>query len=252
MERALTLIRQYYPDVVLSRDAENPVRLQQEWNARLQLTRTFSLVVDTETAGSAEIADALMHDLAAEGLISEFYSWGETGAVSSGYLGYSMTDNGEYVCHYSLHENDDSETVKQYLTEHDLNCTVKVETNVYDDSDFVFSSLQVILNGRRTFRELFDVASVLYEEFGYCMWIVDIGMSNNLRYGQNALALTGDVNLDCSVDVSDAVLTARYIAEDSEAVFTECGVGNADTDGDGSVTTDDVALLLQFIAKKIS
>lgn len=67
VERALTLIGQYYPDVVLSRDAENPVRLQQEWDARLQLTRTFSLVVDTETAGSAEIADALMHDLAAEG-----------------------------------------------------------------------------------------------------------------------------------------------------------------------------------------
>ena len=69
--------------------------------------------------------------------------------------------------------------------------------------------------------------------------------------GKNALAVAGDVNLDCDVDVSDAVLLARFCAEDAEAVFTEQGKQNADANSDGNLTSEDVIVILKMIAKLI-
>ena len=63
--------------------------------------------------------------------------------------------------------------------------------------------------------------------------------------------LAGDVNLDGSADVADAVLIARYAAEDPEAKLTDAGRINADLDGDGNVTTDDLTALLRKIAHMI-
>ena len=59
----------------------------------------------------------------------------------------------------------------------------------------------------------------------------------------------GDVNLDSAIDVSDAVLLARFCAEDSEAVITAQGKQNADLDYDGSITGEDVIAILRKIAK---
>ena len=61
----------------------------------------------------------------------------------------------------------------------------------------------------------------------------------------------GDINGDGSIDVSDAVLVARFVAEDASAAITRVGVLNADVDGDGNASPDDVILILQFICKKI-
>lgn len=61
----------------------------------------------------------------------------------------------------------------------------------------------------------------------------------------------GDVNLDSTIDVSDAVLLARFCAEDSEAVITAQGKQNADLDYDGSITGQDVITILKMIAKLI-
>ena len=57
---------------------------------------------------------------------------------------------------------------------------------------------------------------------------------------------------DGSVDVSDAVLIARFSAEDREAVITDQGRKNADVTHDGNVDSKDVSGILQYIAKKIS
>ena len=62
---------------------------------------------------------------------------------------------------------------------------------------------------------------------------------------------TGDANCDGTVDVADAVLIMRYAVEDREAVITDQGKLNSDTDGDGSVSAEDAKLILLFIAKKI-
>lgn len=62
----------------------------------------------------------------------------------------------------------------------------------------------------------------------------------------------GDANCDGRIDVSDAVLTARFAAEDKNAVITDQGKANADVTGNGSVDSEDTTKILQYIAKKIS
>lgn len=62
----------------------------------------------------------------------------------------------------------------------------------------------------------------------------------------------GDVNLSGDVDVSDAVLLARFAAEDKEATITEEGKKMADVNRDGNLTSEDTVQILEFIAKKRS
>ena len=61
----------------------------------------------------------------------------------------------------------------------------------------------------------------------------------------------GDANCDGAVDVADAVLVMRYTVADSEAVMTEQGIRNADTDKNGNTDSDDAVNILLYIAKKI-
>ncbi|HAG14269.1 MAG TPA: beta-mannosidase [Ruminococcus sp.] len=58
----------------------------------------------------------------------------------------------------------------------------------------------------------------------------------------------GDVNCDTDVDVSDAVLLARFLAEDSEATVTEKGLLNADCNKNGSPDQEDIVSILKAIA----
>ena len=67
-----------------------------------------------------------------------------------------------------------------------------------------------------------------------------------------AVSVTGDVDCSGSVDVSDAVLLARYLVADSGAAITEQGIVNADCDRSGKPDSNDLSQLLQFIAKKIT
>ena len=61
--------------------------------------------------------------------------------------------------------------------------------------------------------------------------------------------LAGDADCSGTVDVSDAVLTARFVAEDAGAKITDAGLQNADADGDGAVTMDDITAIQRIIAK---
>ena len=58
----------------------------------------------------------------------------------------------------------------------------------------------------------------------------------------------GDVDLSGNVDIADAVLLARYNAEDKEITVTAQGLLNADLTGDGKVKADDASLLLDILA----
>ena len=62
----------------------------------------------------------------------------------------------------------------------------------------------------------------------------------------------GDVNEDTVIDISDAVLLARFVAEDNEANVSSQGKRNADVNRNGSPDSDDVVVLLKYIAKTIS
>lgn len=59
----------------------------------------------------------------------------------------------------------------------------------------------------------------------------------------------GDVNCDETVDVSDAVLLARFVAEDPSALISASGLQNADCDRNGQPESDDIVLILKHIAK---
>ncbi len=57
-----------------------------------------------------------------------------------------------------------------------------------------------------------------------------------------------DINDDTLVDVSDAVLLARFVAEDPTADITAEGVKRADVNGDGARNGDDIVVILRRIA----
>ena len=57
------------------------------------------------------------------------------------------------------------------------------------------------------------------------------------------------MNCDGQTDVSDAVLLARYLAEDKGAKVTDQGLKNAETDGNAGLTASDLTVMLQIIAK---
>ncbi|MCQ2408728.1 MAG: dockerin type I repeat-containing protein, partial [Oscillospiraceae bacterium] len=61
--------------------------------------------------------------------------------------------------------------------------------------------------------------------------------------------MLGDVDCNGEVDVSDTVLLARMLSEDSDAIVTAQGMKNADCDQDGKPSMDDATLILQHIAK---
>ena len=69
----------------------------------------------------------------------------------------------------------------------------------------------------------------------------------------NAFALLcGDADCDGKVGIADAVLLARYAAEDSEAVMTPQGKVNAECTHDSVLNADDIARLLQYLAGVIT
>ena len=60
--------------------------------------------------------------------------------------------------------------------------------------------------------------------------------------------LPGDVDISGEVNVADAVLLARYNAEDKEITVTAQGLLNADLTGDDKVNSDDSSVLLDILA----
>ena len=69
---------------------------------------------------------------------------------------------------------------------------------------------------------------------------------------QQAAIFRGDVNCDLVVDISDAVLLARFVAEDAEAKVTAEGKLNAECDGKAGLSGDDTIRILRYIAKLIT
>ena len=61
--------------------------------------------------------------------------------------------------------------------------------------------------------------------------------------------MLGDVNLDKAIDVSDAVLLAKFVASDSSAKITDEGKLNADCNKNGQPDDGDITLILKHIAR---
>ncbi|MBR3446415.1 MAG: glycoside hydrolase [Oscillospiraceae bacterium] len=66
------------------------------------------------------------------------------------------------------------------------------------------------------------------------------------------VTLLGDADCSGVVDVSDAVLIARFAAEDKNAVITDQGLRNADCDSTPGVDGSDLTRVLRYIAKQLT
>ena len=58
----------------------------------------------------------------------------------------------------------------------------------------------------------------------------------------------GDLNLNGRNDIADAILLARFLAEDAEASVSQLGKELADMNGDGFLLADDLGLVLSALA----
>ncbi|MBR3447833.1 MAG: dockerin type I repeat-containing protein [Oscillospiraceae bacterium] len=230
---------------------------------------TYLLTERDEALRTEERADSLMHELAEAGLISAFYTWGETAEykeIDHGFL--TVYDADGYIREREQEEGKtyDWAAIEAWVRKHHPECEF---VSIADKDSELGKKLDIsywyheLLWGNTfyavippediSFADHFALAMELYEQFGLspCAWPTSLESEPGQMFGKNSLAVTGDANLDCSVDVSDAVLAARFAAEDREAVITDQGKENADVNGDGSVTADDTELILKKIAKKI-
>ncbi len=237
---------------------------------------TFEIYMP-EQAGSEQVADEIMSALNNAGLISAFYSWGETAnymALENGYLTAYNPDSGIWAsqeydwdaieawvkaehpeCKFVKTINADSELAQKLNLAYDSRLKRGDITDLSLKGDNTIYA--VMPPDGTTFTEHFALAVELYEKFGLygniCLTSKEDGGGSTV--GRNALGdavtSTGDVNCDKIVDVSDAVLLARLIAEDSTVSISEDGLKNADANADGSISSDDTIMILKYIAKMI-
>ncbi len=245
-QQAKTIVQKYFP-------GQTPFECRQ---------RAYLVEEPDETMRTAEIAADLMRDLSKAGLISEFYSWGETAQ-------YIQIEHGFLTAYNASGSRNDKENGVTYdwtaieawvRAQHpecefvcitDKNSELRKKMNIgylWDDTFYAVIPPEDI-----PFADHFALAMELYRQFGLQpnAGPTPLESSPGQMTGQNNLTISGDANLDCAVDVSDAVLVSRFAAEDREAVITDQGRANADVTHDGNVDAQDCAKLLQFIAKKI-
>lgn len=91
-----------------------------------------------------------------------------------------------------------------------------------------------------------------YEEAGGKKAYLDGGFYAEMNIYGCVQQQKGDVSCDGVIDVSDAVLLARFIAEDTEAMISDQGKRNADVNKSGGPDQEDIMLILRRIARLIS
>lgn len=242
-EQMLAIMDRYYPEISKTFADRVP-------NDYASLDPCFGVLMDgtivaphlyelwdkTEQAGSPERSDSIMHDLADAGLITEFYTWGQS-AYCQQYFGWMS---------YAA-DGFDKEQVERYLTDHAPNCALK--ENHYETDYIEWSDYQITPDESMSFAEQFALVADLYEATGIRPTLSFFFDTPQLALGQNALEIAGDANCDYIVDVSDAVLLARLCAEDAAVQISEGGMKNADVNADGTLSSDDVIAILKMIAK---
>ena len=246
-EQMLAIMDRYYPEISKTFAERKP-------NEYASLTPEFYILNDgsstgphlyelwdkTEQAGSPERSDSIMHNLAEAGLITEFYTWGQS-AYCQQVLGF-----GEYEpAHF------DKDKVENWLAENKPEYAVTEqihESQLPEGIIKTWSTYMITADHELSFAEQFALAADIYEGTGIRPGIWYLETIQN-AFGQNALAIAGDINIDCSIDVADAVLLARFCAEDASANITQTGIGNADVDADGLLTVLDVHSVLKTIVE---
>ena len=96
--------------------------------------------------------------------------------------------------------------------------------------------------------KLIDTVSITLD---YKTGIATLPDGSTRDFSKTEKLVHGDTDLSGQLDVADAVLLARYLVEDREAVVQTRGLNAADCNGNGTPDNGDVSLILMAIAKKI-
>ena len=250
-KKAETIVQKYYPNCILT-DAFD--------------TKTYDIFEEDESKRTVKISDDLMHELAQAGLISAFYTWGQTAdyqLFDCSYVTMYQPTDWKWIDSKLEEVYYDWNAIETWVTENHPECKFVCVTSEDIDTAKILGAFDSELN-RVTFddkvyavippegsdfSEHFALAVELHEQFGLSARYHAPVIENEPLIGQNALAIAGDVTLDCEVDVKDAVLLARFCTEDSTAVITNQGKQNADVNGSGNIDLDDVTAILRKIAK---
>ena len=237
------------------------------WTNEFTHINAYDVYVDDNTLRTNENANQLMHELAEAGLISKFYSWGQTAYYQQyeyGYTGSVAQEKPllltyappftEMLYDWEIH-GFNKEKVTQYLEENEIDCTVQevVDTNgwyTYKGEKKNVTYYQVVPNGEMSFVDQFALGADLYDKFGYRItWMCCEYDSAEEISGDNALDAQGDLNIDGKVSVSDAILLARITAEDTTVSLPNAGKPKTDVNGDQNINSADVTALLRIVAK---
>ena len=265
-QKAVTILRKYYPEMLV--DAKSTGFPAFFYHSA---PYTYELCDRSDTAGSEEVSAAIMKAMAQAGLITEFYTWGQTAQYQQVWITYptayyptSQKWNSSYTALEDV--TYDWTSIEAWVQEHHPECEFicvtpdDIETakliGQYDpalNKVFFKNNIEqmyaIVPPDGTAFSDHFAIAAELYEQYGLAAEWECPESTNEQMIGQNALAIAGDVTLDCSIDVSDAVLLARFCTEDSKAVITEQGKQNADVNEDGNIALDDVTAILRKVAK---
>ena len=261
-QKAVTILRKYYPEMLVDANSTGfPASFYHS------APYTYELCDRSDTAGSEEVSAAIMKDMAQAGLITEFYTFGQTAdyqQVGNTYPTAYYPTSHKWNSSYTALEDVtyDWTAIEAWVQEHHPECEFicatpdDIETarliGQYDSemnrvffNDNIDQMYAIIPPDETAFSDHFAIAAELYEQFGLAAEWECPESVNEQMIGQNALAVAGDINIDCEINVSDAVLIARIISEDATLNLTSTGMGNADVDGDGLLTLHDTATLLR-------
>lgn len=265
-QKAVTILRKYYPEMLV--DAKSTGFPAFFYHSA---PYTYELCDRSDTAGSEEVSAAIMKAMAQAGLITEFYTWGQTAQYQQVWITYptayyptSQKWNSSYTALEDV--TYDWTSIEAWVHEHHPECEFicvtpdDIETakliGQYDpalNKVFFKNNIEqmyaIVPPDGTAFSDHFAIAAELYEQYGLAAEWECPESTNEQMIGQNALAIAGDVTLDCAVDVSDAVLLARFCTEDSTAVITDQGKQNADVNKDGNIELADVTAILRKIAR---
>ena len=195
-----------------------------------------------------EEVQSIFNALTKDELISAFFRPGDVAAVR--HYGLASRDALLYNADRMYNGGEVLQAMQNWLEANRPGYTAEVVTDTALSDGEAY--IKVTPKEKISDAEMFALAADLFKvtgehpEFSYILPNVPEYAVRNDRF-----VTRGDMNADGRLDVSDAVMTARYIAEDKELVVYDNGIRNADVTGDGKVNTDDLTMMLRAIAKQI-
>ncbi|MBR2086142.1 MAG: dockerin type I repeat-containing protein, partial [Oscillospiraceae bacterium] len=242
----LDIIDKYYPGVKTAWNPDYPsIRIDDGINVVAEPSRRgYAIYDERDLSEKTEIANALMHDLAANGLITEFYGWGQTAS-------YSKPIATPAILYYpNCYESNDElyltdlDKVKNYLKENHAECEVVMEeSDSSKEPDLKKPAYHITVPETMTARDEFMLAIELYQNLGISARFFEFNSASGSLVGHNAMERPGDTNLDCEVDILDVIAANKHIL--GVGTLDKTGLKNADMDGNGTADSADSLAILK-------